>query len=55
MKLGEVIATCLVNNVVKQSQEIHLTIPEIGRCRKTKLIEVIVTYMYNSDDATWQL
>ena len=29
-------------------------IPETGRCRKTKLIEVIVTYMYNSDDATMQ-
>ena len=43
-----------MNNVVpnKQPPAIHLTIPETGRYRKTKLIEVIVTYMYNFDDAT---
>ena len=46
----------VVNNVNnnKHPQAKHLTIPETGRCRKTKLIEVIVTYMYNSDDATMQ-
>ena len=41
----------VVNN--KHSQAIHLTIPETGRCRKMKLIEVIVTYIYNSDDAIY--
>ena len=41
----------VVNN--KHPQAIHLTIPETGRCRKMKLIEVIVTSMYNSDDALY--
>ena len=36
-----------VNTVVNNVSPI----PETGRCRKTKLI---VTYMYNSDDATMQ-
>ena len=35
-------------------KQLHLTISETGGCRKTKLSEVIVTYMYNFNDATMQ-